>query len=796
MYRDNRLVPLFFLILGLNVLLMAGSNTINHLDNQIVHSVKAQLETINQGQNPTISESLKTEQARLQALAWWESAIGFLTIILSAALIVAGYLLILKLKFQKQTVERAIWDAKRFRRALDIAADIAVTDTFGRLKEVNSTFEQVSGYTSAEVLGKNHRIINSGTHPASFWHTFWTTIKSGQVFRGEICNKRKDGTLYWVDASVVPQRDSLGNIVEFITIRQDITARKQIEQQIAQQRATQEAISRVQDLLLSGSPPRQVCELLLKNLLETTGSTYGYIGEIHGVETGAPFLKTHAITDISWNDEVKRRFDVMSAGTGFEFTNLQTLYGHVLTENQVVIANDPSHDPRSGGLPPGHPPLTAYLGIPVRFGDTLIGSIGLANRPQGYSEAMLAELTPYIEATALILHAIRDRRELKTAHDSMEQAQLSARLGTWTLDVKTQQARWSRQMFEIWDFPPHPDGLAPSFEEMRTHIHPDDRPIYDRSLSEITGPGKSQYVEFRVVRRDESITYVLGIGSVVAGRDGRILSAYGTCQDISEVRQVQAQLDTERSRLMQASKMATLGEMASGVAHEINNPLAIIRGFADQLIALAGKDQLNPAKVSESADKIGSQVMRIKKIVDGLRTFARDGEKDRLQETPVQRIVDETLELCRARFNNNRVELRLNLPAHLPTIKCREVQVSQILINLLSNSFDAINEFGPAERWIELSCLEIGNQVEFRVRDSGPGVAVHNRYLIFQPFFTTKEIGKGTGLGLSISKGIAESHHGSLYYDGTAGQMAFVLALPKDPALATPSQAEPVKPAA
>ncbi|MCB0384908.1 MAG: HAMP domain-containing histidine kinase, partial [Bdellovibrionales bacterium] len=124
-----------------------------------------------------------------------------------------------------------------------------------------------------------------------------------------------------------------------------------------------------------------------------------------------------------------------------------------------------------------------------------------------------------------------------------------------------------------------------------------------------------------------------------------------------------------------------------------------------------------------------------------------------------------------------------------PNLCCREVQVSQVLLNLLSNAHDAVVDSGASERWVEISVADIGDEVEFRVRDSGPGVPTENRYVIFQPFFTTKEVGAGSGLGLSISKGIAESHEGSLYYDGTSGQLAFVLSLPKKPARAqTPAQ--------
>jgi C4-dicarboxylate-specific signal transduction histidine kinase len=240
-------------------------------------------------------------------------------------------------------------------------------------------------------------------------------------------------------------------------------------------------------------------------------------------------------------------------------------------------------------------------------------------------------------------------------------------------------------------------------------------------------------------------------------------------QDISEIKKQQREL-------IASSKMSSLGEMAGGIAHEVNNPLMIIQAMADQLKRMCDRGELDPPKARSTAQQIEDTVRRIAKIISGLRAFARNADRDPLAPATVGSIVDATLGLCQQRFRAKGVEVRIS-GALDATLDCRAVQLSQVLLNLLNNAFDAIER--ERDKWIALAVKEEPDWVTLCVADSGPRIPEEIAAKIFQPFFTTKPVGKGTGLGLSISKGIVEDHGGTLTLCIDAPNTCFAVRLPK-----------------
>jgi C4-dicarboxylate-specific signal transduction histidine kinase len=168
---------------------------------------------------------------------------------------------------------------------------------------------------------------------------------------------------------------------------------------------------------------------------------------------------------------------------------------------------------------------------------------------------------------------------------------------------------------------------------------------------------------------------------------------------------------------------------------------------------------------------------RIVTIINGLRAFTRDGSNDPLEFVSIQKIIEDTLVFCRGNFKSQGIELMVDKVPEDLQVYARPVQISQVLLNLLNNSYDAASE--ATEKWIRIVVQVTDSHLEMRVIDSGSGVAPELRSQLFQSFFTTKPVGKGTGLGLNIARTILTSHGGEIFLDESASDTTFVVRLPR-----------------
>ncbi len=251
--------------------------------------------------------------------------------------------------------------------------------------------------------------------------------------------------------------------------------------------------------------------------------------------------------------------------------------------------------------------------------------------------------------------------------------------------------------------------------------------------------------------------------------------------EITDRKKAEAVAAQTLERISHSSKMAALGEMAGGVAHEINNPLAILSALSSELVELVDERAVviagDRAELREIAAEIEATTLRIARIVSGLRSFSREGAGDPFVRVPLRRVIEDTVALCARRLAYADIAFLVDDVAHDLELDCRPSQISQVLLNLLNNAHDAVVR--SDSRWIRLSVREHGPMIEIVVTDSGSGIPEVVVKRMFEPFYTTKEVGKGTGLGLSISAGLIAGHGGRLEYDAAFANTRFVLSLPR-----------------
>jgi PAS domain S-box-containing protein len=296
-------------------------------------------------------------------------------------------------------------------------------------------------------------------------------------------------------------------------------------------------------------------------------------------------------------------------------------------------------------------------------------------------------------------------------------------------------------------------------------IHTSHRPIFQEALRTVLDSGAVQRLELPFLRREGSMTRFVVHLSSMREKNGDTSSAVVVMTDVTEASLLQA-------KLAHAEKMAALGQLVSGVAHEVNNPLSGIVGFTDLLL----ENPELPEFARENLGIILQEAERTRLIVQNMLRFAREMPPQR-ELVQVNAVVRQTLKLRSYGLSNRNVEILERLAENLPVVVADPHQLEQVFLNILNNAFDAIEQGGRPGR-MEVETIACAENVEIYFRDNGTGISNPDR--IFEPFFTTKPVGKGTGLGLSICYGIIQAHDGEIICRNNANAegCTFLIRLP------------------
>lgn len=249
-------------------------------------------------------------------------------------------------------------------------------------------------------------------------------------------------------------------------------------------------------------------------------------------------------------------------------------------------------------------------------------------------------------------------------------------------------------------------------------------------------------------------------------------------------------VESQKQHINHSSRMAAIGEMATGIAHETNNPLSVIKARAFQITENLQTGSFDPGLIQKCTESILSSTERIAKIVRTLKSFARQGKGDPMQIVSVKELIETAVSLCEGRFLKAGIPIQTVVDASEgQRLLCRRVEIEQVFVNLLNNSFDAIaasrsllaetTQVSHEPEKVEIEVIPHRFELEFRIRDSGERIPEMDQDNLMKPFFTTKAMGQGTGLGLSVSSSIVRDHEGLLYHDPAEKLTTFVVKLPK-----------------
>ena len=390
--------------------------------------------------------------------------------------------------------------------------------------------------------------------------------------------------------------------------------------------------------------------------------------------------------------------------------------------------------------------------------------------------------------TVLLLRAIRRERTLEEREERLSLALDGAQLGTWEINLQTGRISASSRMNGMVGI--QKDASVRRLDDWWERVHPDDRLRLHTEIADAMARLTTFETEFRVVWPDGTVRWLLPKGKIVRDEEKRPIRAAGVAMDITarhqaeeertqllhEAERREYELREKQAQLVQSAKLASLGELTTGVAHELNNPLNNINLIVGNLIEQVHEQSVERKGLLVSLNVAMAQVLKASTIISHLRAFGRMAPMER-EPVLVNEVLTSTVDLMHEQLRLRMIELTTSWSPANPVVLGNRIQLEQVFLNLLTNARDAV-ESSPSKS-ISLSSLVQGDSVKIVFHDSGMGISTEHQGRIFDPFFTTKPVGEGTGLGLSISYGIIRDHEGQISVESHPGDGAtFTVRLP------------------
>ena len=448
---------------------------------------------------------------------------------------------------------------------------------------------------------------------------------------------------------------------------------------------------------------------------------------------------------------------------------------HAILQPGVFVIPDALADPRfaTNPLVTGEPHIRFYAGAPLINPDGLaLGTVCVIDRlprqltpEQGRTLETLAEqVVAQLELRRLNRSQTRLIDELCESNERFEVILRATNDVVWDWDLASNRVTWNERITDVLGYALK--DVGPTGDWWYGAIHPEDRERVVRDIKRaIDGSGELWFDEYRFRRANGTYARVMDRGSILRDTAGRPVRMIGALADMSEREEM-------RTRLALADRMASVGTLAAGVAHEINNPLAYVIANLDyarqEMSAAAQNGQPGNDEVPEALKEAREGAERVRLIVKDLKMFSRPDD-ERMELVDVRRAIDSAATMA---WNEIRHRARLVKEYQpVPSVYGNEARLGQVFLNLLVNAAHAIPEGSADRNEIRvLTRLDAQGRIVVEVHDTGGGIPEDVRPRIFEPFFTTKPVGVGTGLGLSICHGIVQNLGGVLRFETQLGK--------------------------
>jgi len=683
--------------------------------------------------------------------------------------------------------------------------------------EVNPALCQMFGMTAEELCGT---IFLEQTHPddQAIGANNFAAVQRGEQLRYTIEKRfiRPDGSV--INAVVAAQGiyDDQGKFDCMTVLVEDITLRYEAQRELARRIARSTLL-----LALPGKaeelPEREFMQYALEQAESLTESQISFMHFVNDDGEG--------IELVAWSRNTLEKYCHASYDKHYPISDAG-IWADAAREMMPIIVNDYASATNKHGLPPGHSELCRLLSVPVIEGGSVRMLTGVGNKAINYSALDIETVQLIGNETWRIVRRLRIETALRQATQVVNASPVvffrCAPGDNWPITFATENIKQ-------WGY--DAEDLVLGKQAFVDLVHPDDRALVETEVDARIAEGVARYEqEYRLITADNRAIWIKDRTRIGRNDDGTVSHFDCVLTDISETKQQQQaladnlyqqqqlnkRLEEANNQLLQSEKMASIGQLAAGIAHELNNPIGFVHsnlgtldGYLHDLMAIIDvydKATQHPdcactqlpmvehikeerdfnflksdifSLVAESKDGLG----RVRKIVQDLKSFSRVGEQE-WQEADLHQGLDSTLNIV---WNELKYKCKVVKEyGDIPHIYCLISQLNQVFMNLLVNASHAIETKGT----ITIRTRPQGeDSVCVEISDTGKGIAPEHLNRIFEPFFTTKPVGKGTGLGLSLSYSIVQRHQGRIEVDSQPGEGAtFRLILPIHPPV---KEAEP-----
>lgn len=604
------------------------------------------------------------------------------------------------------------------------AALVAITDTQGSILYINDKFIEVSKYNKEELIGQNHRILKSGFHPPEFYIELWETISSKRTWRGEIKNRAKDGSFYWVDTTITPLLDEKGNIDRYVAVRFLITDKKNLEKQrtltLDLLEEIREEKDKINTILQSIGDGVFVVDKDYKIILinSIAAKISGYSAD---EATGKPY------------QEVLKFIYESSGKVNDKFVK------QAIEENKITaMAN--------------HTLLIRKDGTKVSVAD---------------SAAPLIDESGEVKGCVVVFRDTTAEREVQQRQESLtnrlELATKAGKIGVWDWDVVKNELVWDDMMYKLYGI--KKEDFSGAYEAWQNGLHPDDKKRGDEEIKLALEGKKAFDTSFRVIWPDKSVHDIRAFGFVQRDEKRRPIKMTGVNWEITQEKQLERIKD----------------EFLSVASHQLRTPLGSMRWNMEMLLG-GDVGELNP-EAKKTVEQIYESNKRMITLVNDLLNVSRI-DQDRVADNPkltdIVDIIQEAVVEMEPLAKEQSVIIKLEVKNdYFPRITLDPKRFREVVQNLLSNAV----KYNKPQGTVDVDVQKLNGYVEVKITDTGMGIPKKDQNRLFSKFFRAENAilaqTEGSGLGLFVVKSYIEAWGGKVSFESEEGKgTTFIITLP------------------